>query len=142
MSWIDAMTGFRFFLINIKQILKSTSLQRIQKNTVSLFVPYCCYNLSTTNLCHHQNIVFVVALLKSYGISDHEVRQLKQTVEGAIYSFFELLFIFLLSILIGVPLSLLWGPIRVISSHLAERHRQKALAESKVKIKGRDVVAR
>lgn len=80
--------------------------------------------------------------MKGYGIADHEVRLLRQTAEGAIFSFFELLVIFLLSVLIGLSLAPLWGPIRILSSHLAEQHRRKALAESKVKITGRDVVAR
>lgn len=90
----------------------------------------------------YNRLLFTATLLKGYGIADHEVRQLKQTVEGAIFSFFELLWIFLISLVIGVPLSILWGPIRMLSSYLAEQHRRKALSESKVKIRGRDVVAR
>lgn len=88
-----------------------------------------------------QKIHAYQSLLNRYGIADHEVQQLKQTTEGAIVSFLELVFILLISLIVGLLPAILWGPIRLASSYLAEQHRKKALAASKVKITGRDVVA-
>jgi glycerol-3-phosphate O-acyltransferase / dihydroxyacetone phosphate acyltransferase len=80
--------------------------------------------------------------LSRYGIADHEVQQLKQATESAILSFIELCFIFIVSLIVGLVPAVLWGPVRFASSYLAEQHRKKALAASKVKVTGRDVVAR
>ncbi|XP_053991215.1 uncharacterized protein LOC128883164 isoform X2 [Hylaeus volcanicus] len=88
-----------------------------------------------------QNLDNYTSLLSRYGIADHEVQQLKQATESAILSFIELCFIFIVSLIVGLVPAVLWGPVRFASSYLAEQHRKKALAASKVKVTGRDVVA-
>lgn len=115
-------------LMDFNQKIQNYCTQKDASHEVSLR-PFCFYG-------------YLASLLRRYGIADHEVQQLKQTTEGAILSFLELIFIFIISLVIGLFPAILWGPIRLASSYLAEQHRKKALAASKVKITGRDVVAR
>ncbi|PFH33531.1 glycerol-3-phosphate-acyltransferase [Besnoitia besnoiti] len=79
--------------------------------------------------------------LQRAGIPDHDVWMLKQSTSGASLCFAEKLIALLFSICLGVPLLPLWGPLRVIAYFLAERHRAQALAASRVKVRGMDVVA-
>ncbi|CBZ53210.1 putative glycerol-3-phosphate acyltransferase [Neospora caninum Liverpool] len=79
--------------------------------------------------------------LQRAGIPDHDVWMLKQSTAGASLCFAEKLIALLFSIILGVPLLPLWGPLRVVAYFLAERHRAQALAASSVKVKGMDVVA-
>lgn len=79
--------------------------------------------------------------LQSYGILDEEVWHLKHSTGGATLSLVEKCSNLALVSMLGVPLVVLWAPLALIAYWLTERHRVMALAGSKVKIRGTDVLA-
>eukprot|EP00922_Rhytidocystis_sp_ex-Travisia-forbesii_P025428 GHVS01037334.1.p1 GENE.GHVS01037334.1~~GHVS01037334.1.p1 ORF type:complete len:704 (-),score=108.84 GHVS01037334.1:461-2572(-) len=79
--------------------------------------------------------------LREYSILDDEVWHLKQSTAGATLSLVEKCGAIALAAVLGLPLAILWGPLRLIAYWKAERHRVVALAGSRVKIRATDVLA-
>ncbi|KAH8739432.1 SCT1/Gpt2p-like glycerol-3-phosphate acyltransferase signal peptide plus 3 transmembrane domain [Cryptosporidium ryanae] len=86
-------------------------------------------------LCEYEDTI------NHYGVPDKEVWQLKQPLSSAIKLIITKFFLLILVSILGGSFFPLWAPIRYIPAMMAERHRKKALANSKVKIRATDVLA-
>eukprot|EP01071_Lankesteria_metandrocarpae_P002763 Lankesteria_metandrocarpae@DN2539_c1_g1_i1.p1 len=80
-------------------------------------------------------------MIKSYGIKDYEVWQLKQSFESAFVSLMDKLALLALSAVFACCMIAVWLPLKLVSSYYAERRRAKAVMKSSVKILGKDVIA-
>ncbi|CEM05710.1 unnamed protein product [Vitrella brassicaformis CCMP3155] len=81
------------------------------------------------------------AKLKAYGVSDNQVWRLRVSLFSSITALLYRVLILLLSVTLGAPLMVLWGPIWMICWRQSSLHQAKALKESKVKIRATDVLA-
>eukprot|EP00923_Selenidium_pygospionis_P013731 GHVN01023701.1.p1 GENE.GHVN01023701.1~~GHVN01023701.1.p1 ORF type:complete len:626 (+),score=73.16 GHVN01023701.1:45-1922(+) len=80
-------------------------------------------------------------LLEESEIPDHEVWLLKQSEKGALVAIFLRFLQLVKACVFGLPPSLLWGPLRMITHKMAETARIKALNASQVKVQAQDVFA-
>lgn len=87
--------------------------------------------------------------LEELGLKDYQVPQIgaehldagdADSVLSHLQLFYHIVHLTLLLLLVGIPWSLLNLPVRILADLYAERRRKKALAKSKVKIKGYDVM--
>nr|ASN64451.1 glycerol 3-phosphate acyltransferase 1 [Eimeria falciformis] len=81
------------------------------------------------------------AALETRHLADRQVWLLKQSPSGATLCLAETLVAIVYCAAIGLPLLPLWAPLRIIANILADKQREKAVRESRVKLRGMDVVA-
>uniref|UniRef100_A0A0G4G3P1 Phospholipid/glycerol acyltransferase domain-containing protein n=1 Tax=Chromera velia CCMP2878 TaxID=1169474 RepID=A0A0G4G3P1_9ALVE len=79
--------------------------------------------------------------LRTYRIDDHQVWRLQLSFPAAVWKLGSNFWSLVFSLALGLPMLPLWGPIWLVCLWAAERHRLKALRESKVKVKATDVMA-
>lgn len=79
--------------------------------------------------------------LESRRLADRQVWLLKQSPSGATLCLAETLVAIIYCAAIGLPLMPLWAPLRMIANVLADKQRRKAVQQSRVKLRGTDVVA-
>lgn len=87
------------------------------------------------DLCEYEDTI------NHYGVPDREVWQLKQPVYECVKLIVTKFLLLVLVSVVGGSFFPFWAPIRYIPAFMAERHRKKALANSRVKIRGTDVLA-
>ncbi|KAL8271199.1 hypothetical protein Esti_004860 [Eimeria stiedai] len=88
-----------------------------------------------------ESIAMYASALESRRLADRQVWLLKQSPSGATLCLAETLVAIVYCAIIGLPLLPLWAPLRIIASILANKQREKAVRESRVKLRGMDVVA-
>jgi len=89
-------------------------------------------------MAHLRNrLLEYIKLLQEMGLRDYQVPTLELNMWKVSYTFLHLISVFALA---AVPSLFLNAPVGLICRILAEKHRKKSLAGSKVKITGRDVM--
>lgn len=83
---------------------------------------------------------YQVAALRSEHLDDDGNHVDADTVLSSLQLFYHIVHLLLLLLLAGIPWSLLNLPVRILADVYAERRRVKALARSKVKVRGFDVM--
>jgi glycerol-3-phosphate O-acyltransferase/dihydroxyacetone phosphate acyltransferase len=82
-----------------------------------------------------------VRLLDSFGLSDHQAKALTFNSVQAVFRLFFNLIVLLLCFVLSAPGLILYLPIYLITSLISKKKAKEALAGSKVKIEGKDVMA-
>ncbi|KAJ3207449.1 hypothetical protein HK099_000265 [Clydaea vesicula] len=128
----------RLYQVNSEKKLSLASVAKLTRKFVKGYVEYQHEPkvIELTKRVREYN-----AMLKSYGIRDHQV---KNTSIGRGTAFVRLLLRLLAGLflsLILLPGAILNFPIILITSIISKRKAKEALAASSVKLKGRDVIA-
>lgn len=80
-------------------------------------------------------------LLNSFGLTDHQVKQLTPHPYRAFQRLMKQLGLFIVCFMLCLPGLLLFSPIFAVTKYISQRKAREALAGSLVKLSGKDVIA-